>query len=92
MVFGLGQLGCIPATIARNNATQCVTEINQAVELFDTQVRSLVDDFNANLPGARFTFVNITAIQTANPLPPGIYIYIYMPTNIRVCSLYFMLK
>ncbi|XP_057538501.1 GDSL esterase/lipase At1g29670-like [Amaranthus tricolor] len=71
VVFGLGQLGCIPATIARNNATQCVTEINQAVELFDTQVRSLVDDFNANLPGARFTFVNITAIQTANPLPPG---------------------
>ncbi|CAO2842280.1 unnamed protein product [Amaranthus hypochondriacus] len=71
VVFGLGQLGCIPATIARNNATQCVTEINQAVQLFNTQVRSLVDDFNANLPGARFTFVNISAIQAARPLRQG---------------------
>ncbi|KNA13420.1 hypothetical protein SOVF_117130, partial [Spinacia oleracea] len=69
-VFGLGQIGCTPAEMTMNNSTQCVKKINQAVQLFNTKLVSLVDDFNANLPGTPFTFINLYAMQALNPLPP----------------------
>ncbi|CAO2823471.1 unnamed protein product [Amaranthus hypochondriacus] len=80
-IFGVGQLGCIPAEIAMNNATQCVQQINQAVELFNSKLISLVDYFNARLPGANFTFINFYAMQSLAPLPPGII------TNSTCCKL-----
>lgn len=70
-IFGLGLIGCAPAVIAMNNATQCVDEINQAAKLFNTKLVSLVDDFNAKLRGANYTVINISALQAASPPPPG---------------------
>ncbi|KAL5997697.1 hypothetical protein ACLOJK_008627 [Asimina triloba] len=63
-VVGVGQVGCSPAEIANfsPNSTQCVARINNAIQLFNTRLRSLVDNFNANLPGAKFIYVNAYAI------------------------------
>ncbi|KNA24007.1 hypothetical protein SOVF_019850 [Spinacia oleracea] len=70
-VFGLGLIGCTPAQIAMRNATQCIDEINQAANLFNEKLPSLIDDFN-RLPMAKFTLISLTAMQALNPLPPGI--------------------
>lgn len=52
------------------NATQCIDEINQAANLFNEKLPSLIDDFN-RLPMAKFTLISLTAMQALNPLPPG---------------------
>ncbi|XP_075500406.1 GDSL esterase/lipase At1g29670-like [Primulina tabacum] len=64
-VFGLGQLGCIPQLLASTqaNASGCVDYVNNYVQLFNDRLKPLVDDLNANLPGAKFTFINITSIS-----------------------------
>uniref|UniRef100_A0A803MDV6 Uncharacterized protein n=1 Tax=Chenopodium quinoa TaxID=63459 RepID=A0A803MDV6_CHEQI len=71
-IFGLGSIGCIPSQIIRNNATDCVDEINQAANMFNTKLESLVDELNAGLPGAKFTLISVSALQALNPLPEGI--------------------
>lgn len=54
-----------------NNATQCVEEINKAVQIFNTKLVSLVDYFNARLSGAKFTLIDLFAMQALAPLPQG---------------------
>lgn len=71
-IFGLGNLGCVPSQIMRNNATDCVDEINQAANLFNTKLGSLVDELNARLPGAQFTLISLSALQALSPLPEAI--------------------
>ncbi|XP_073017146.1 GDSL esterase/lipase At1g29670-like [Primulina eburnea] len=64
-VFGLGLLGCIPQVLATTpaNASGCVDYINNYVQLFNNRLKPLVDDLNTNLPGAKFTYINITSIS-----------------------------
>uniref|UniRef100_A0A803MDV3 Uncharacterized protein n=1 Tax=Chenopodium quinoa TaxID=63459 RepID=A0A803MDV3_CHEQI len=71
-IFGIGNLGCIPSQIIRNNATGCVDEINQAANMFNTKLKSLVDELNAMLPGAKFTLISLSNLQALSPLPAGI--------------------
>lgn len=63
-LIGVGQIGCSPNEIAQNsrNATGCVERINSANRLFNDRLVSLVDDFNNNLEGARFIYVNAYGI------------------------------
>ncbi|XP_021764202.1 GDSL esterase/lipase At4g18970-like [Chenopodium quinoa] len=70
-VFGLARIGCTPAEKARFNSTNCVDEINKAVELFNTKLVSVVDDFNSKLPEAKFTFINLFAMQSSTSFPFG---------------------
>ncbi|XP_074272397.1 GDSL esterase/lipase At4g18970-like [Silene latifolia] len=69
-IFGLGSIGCTPAEIQMNNATQCVDEINQAVIIFNQKLITLVDNLNAKLIGVNITYIDTLAIQTAAPVPP----------------------
>ncbi|RWR96244.1 GDSL esterase/lipase-like protein [Cinnamomum micranthum f. kanehirae] len=59
-VIGVGQVGCIPSELAAysSNGVTCVDGINNAVQIFNSKVVSLIDDFNKNLDGANFTFLN----------------------------------
>lgn len=59
-VIGVGQVGCSPSELAMSsaNGSACVTRINNAIVLFNNKIRSLVDDFNKNLSGAKFTYIN----------------------------------
>ncbi|KAK9051621.1 hypothetical protein SSX86_028248 [Deinandra increscens subsp. villosa] len=65
VVFGLGQVGCAPAEIARfgTNGKPCVEWINQAVKLFNDKLKSLVTELNSEYQDARFTFINLTSIS-----------------------------
>ncbi|KAJ8626732.1 hypothetical protein MRB53_020039 [Persea americana] len=59
-VIGVGQVGCSPSELAMfsANGSTCVARINNAIELFNNKIRSLVEDFNKNLSGAKFTYIN----------------------------------
>ncbi|XP_074269766.1 GDSL esterase/lipase At1g29660-like [Silene latifolia] len=67
-IFGLGLIGCIPAQMRMNNVTFCVKEINDAVDIMNQKLVKLVDSLNVKLVGAKFTFIDITAVQKASPL------------------------
>ncbi|KAK3007356.1 hypothetical protein RJ639_017831 [Escallonia herrerae] len=73
-VFGIGQLGCTPAGLARygTNGSACVQMINDAVQLFNNRLKPLVDYFNNNLSGAKFTYINITSITAWDTSAAGL--------------------
>ncbi|KAM7505883.1 hypothetical protein LguiB_004787 [Lonicera macranthoides] len=59
-ISGLGPIGCSPYEIAlRATNGACVYEINQAVELYNKNLISLVDELNNNLNDAKFIYLNI---------------------------------
>ncbi|KAJ0836801.1 putative triacylglycerol lipase [Helianthus annuus] len=73
-VFGLGQVGCTPAEIKRfgTNGKPCVEWINDAVQLFNDKLKSLVAELNTDYQDARFTLINLTSISAPQgdiPLP-----------------------
>ncbi|KAM0048696.1 putative triacylglycerol lipase [Helianthus debilis subsp. tardiflorus] len=73
-VFGLGQVGCTPAEIKRfgTNGKPCVEWINDAVQLFNDKLKSLVAKLNTDYQDARFTLINLTSISAPQgdvPLP-----------------------
>lgn len=80
-IYGLGPLGCMPNEISKSGATQCVEKKNEAVELFNTKLVSLVDDFNTRLPKAKFTFVNVYAIQNLTLYPGRSIISYYVESS-----------
>ncbi|KAA8519590.1 hypothetical protein F0562_013965 [Nyssa sinensis] len=63
-VIGVGQIGCSPNELAQNSpdGKTCVRRINDANQLFNDRLKSLVDDFNNNLPGAKFIYINAYGI------------------------------
>ncbi|XP_034675248.1 GDSL esterase/lipase At1g33811 [Vitis riparia] len=61
VVTSVGQIGCIPYQLARFNGSgsQCNESINNAINLFNTGLRKLVDRFNnGQLPGAKFVYLD----------------------------------
>ncbi|KAF8411102.1 hypothetical protein HHK36_003641 [Tetracentron sinense] len=59
-LIGVGQIGCSPNQLAQNSpdGASCVERINNANQLFNERLISLVDDLNNNLADARFIYVN----------------------------------
>ena len=61
IVSAVGQIGCIPYELARydGNGSRCNEEINNAIILFNTGLRKLVDRFNnGELQGAKFVYLD----------------------------------
>ncbi|GJN14946.1 hypothetical protein PR202_gb01825 [Eleusine coracana subsp. coracana] len=60
-LMGVGQVGCSPNELAQlsGNGVTCVDRINAAIRGFNQRLAALVDQFNAALPGAHFTYVNV---------------------------------
>ena len=63
-LLGIGPLGCTPGNVALHgtNGSLCVDFINDAVELFNSKLISLVDELNKDLHDAKFISVNIYGI------------------------------
>ncbi|TXG53698.1 hypothetical protein EZV62_018954 [Acer yangbiense] len=63
-LLGIGPLGCTPGNVALHgtNGSLCVNFINDAVELFNSKLISLVDELNKDLHDAKFIYVNIYGI------------------------------
>ncbi|KAH9781360.1 GDSL esterase/lipase [Citrus sinensis] len=59
VLAGLGRMGCIPSILAQNQMDRCSEEVNQLVMPFNANVKTMINNLNANLPGARFTFIDI---------------------------------
>ncbi|KAJ7982742.1 GDSL esterase/lipase [Quillaja saponaria] len=61
IVTAVGQIGCIPYQLARysGNNSRCNEKINNAIIVFNTGLRQLVDHFNCGqLPGAKFVYLD----------------------------------
>lgn len=65
---------CIPNVLARSSDGRCSEEVSQLVRDFNANVRVMIGNLNANLPGSRFTYVNIARMNgdiLANPRAYG---------------------
>ncbi|KAF7849638.1 hypothetical protein BT93_H0796 [Corymbia citriodora subsp. variegata] len=64
VLIGVGQIGCSPNELALNSddGTTCVEKINVACQIFNSKVKSLVDQLNTNLPDARFIYIDAYGI------------------------------
>ena len=72
---GLGAIGCIPivkSSMGTSNGSSCVDRVNQAVQLFNQKLVSLVDQLNSNFSNAKFIYVNSFGILSADPISGGI--------------------
>ncbi|XP_073043627.1 GDSL esterase/lipase At1g33811-like [Primulina eburnea] len=61
LVTAVGAIGCIPYQLARynGNGSRCNEEINNAISLFNSGLKRLVDRFNNGLlPGAKFVYLD----------------------------------
>lgn len=77
-LYSLLPIGCAPSEIARygTNGALCVEHINAQVVLFNSRLRSLVDELNNNFKDAKFIYVNLYDLALAaimNPAPFGKY-------------------
>ncbi|XP_038884331.1 GDSL esterase/lipase At1g71691-like [Benincasa hispida] len=59
VIAGLGLMGCIPSILAQSPSGSCSEEVNQLVRPFNVNVKSMINQLNANLPGARFSYIDI---------------------------------
>ncbi|ESW19957.1 hypothetical protein PHAVU_006G169000 [Phaseolus vulgaris] len=76
VLFGIAPIGCSPYALAQNSpdGITCVERINSPIQLFNTRLRSMVDELNTQLRNARFTYVNVYGIVQnirTNPSPLG---------------------
>ncbi|XP_062192933.1 GDSL esterase/lipase At1g71691-like [Phragmites australis] len=58
VVAGVGSMGCIPSVLAQSLMGRCSQEVNDLVLPFNANVRAMLDGLNADLPGARFTYLD----------------------------------
>ncbi|KAI4332355.1 hypothetical protein L6164_017272 [Bauhinia variegata] len=59
VVAGLGQMGCIPSILAQSARGSCSEEVNLLVQPYNQNVKTMLSNFNANLPGAKFIFIDV---------------------------------
>lgn len=61
VVTAVGQIGCIPYELARynGNGSRCNEKINNAIAIFNSGLRKMVDRFNnGQLRGAKFVYLD----------------------------------
>jgi len=60
VLIGVGQIGCSPSELAQSSpdGRTCVQKINSANQIFNSKLRSLVDQFNGNTPDSKFIYIN----------------------------------
>ncbi|KAL1824913.1 hypothetical protein DCAR_0313021 [Daucus carota subsp. sativus] len=59
IIGGLGLLGCIPSILSQSNSGHCSEEVNQLVLPFNTNLKTMVNNLNTNLPGSKFIYIDI---------------------------------
>ncbi|CAN1293875.1 GDSL esterase/lipase At1g71691, partial [Linum perenne] len=60
VIAGLGVMGCIPSILAQSPSGLCSEEVNKLVTPFNQNVKVMINNFNANLPGAKFIYIDIS--------------------------------
>ncbi|XP_041004384.1 GDSL esterase/lipase At1g71691-like [Juglans microcarpa x Juglans regia] len=59
VVAGLGLMGCIPSILAQSPTGTCSKEVNDLVQPFNANVKTIINNLSANLPGVRFSFIDV---------------------------------
>lgn len=89
-LFGAGSIGNLPfevATCGTKGGTLCVDKLNNAAQLFNARLKSLVTYLNTNLFNAKFTYIDTYGIGLSGVAssPPGninhflfIFIFLYI--------------
>ena len=96
--MGVGQIGCSPNELAQqsSNGETCVNRINSAIQIFNSKLIALVDEFNT-LDGAHFTYINAYGIfedilrnpsAHGNPFQWPIPLFITISKLIFIISIY----
>ncbi|XP_051123571.1 GDSL esterase/lipase At1g71691 [Andrographis paniculata] len=62
VVAGLGLMGCIPSILAQSNVGGCSDAVNQLVLPFNTNTKAMINNLSLNLPGARFSYIDVNAM------------------------------
>ncbi|KAG2710137.1 hypothetical protein I3760_04G011200 [Carya illinoinensis] len=58
VLAGLGLMGCIPSILAQSPNGTCSEEVNLLVQPFNANVKTMINNLSANLPGVRFTYID----------------------------------
>ncbi|CAM8885795.1 unnamed protein product [Rhodiola kirilowii] len=64
VLIGVGQVGCSPSVLAQRSpdGKTCVAEVNNANKIFNTKLKSLVDQYNSNFTDAKFIYIDAYGI------------------------------
>jgi len=91
VITGLGIMGCIPSILAQSPLGQCSDSVNELVQPFNNNVKTMIDNLNVRLPGSKFIYVDIASIFQdilARPAAYGTYLRTYL-CNIPFSFLFF---
>ncbi|KAK6246677.1 hypothetical protein SCA6_009767, partial [Theobroma cacao] len=77
VLAGLGRMGCIPSILAQSTVGSCSEEVNQLVLPFNANVKTMMNNLNANLPGARFIYIDVAHLFEDIVANSGTYGYVY---------------
>ncbi|GFY97561.1 SGNH hydrolase-type esterase superfamily protein [Actinidia rufa] len=85
MVFhGLGPLGCIPSQRVKSRRGQCLTQVNQWVQKFNSRVQNLIASLNGHLPSSQMSFAD--TYQAVLDLITNPNTYGFMVSNTSCCK------
>lgn len=64
MVANVGPIGCVPyeRDINRHTDDSCVQFPNQIAQLYNSQLRILVEELSSNLKGSQFVYADVYRI------------------------------
>ncbi|KAL8472292.1 hypothetical protein ACS0TY_028866 [Phlomoides rotata] len=85
MVFhGLGPLGCIPSQRTKSSRGQCLGQVNEWVQQFNSKVDKLIINLNSHLPSAHLTFAD--TYQSVSDLINNPSAYGFKVSNTSCCK------
>lgn len=86
VLFGIGQIGCSPNELAQRSTDgrTCVSDINDANQIFNNKLKSVVDQFNNQLPDARVIYINAYGIFQDIIANPATYGNLFFPTKKQI--------
>ncbi|KAH6775140.1 GDSL-like Lipase/Acylhydrolase superfamily protein [Perilla frutescens var. hirtella] len=60
VIAGLGLMGCIPSILAQGRINGgCSDDVNNLIVPFNTNTKAMINDLSTNLPGVRFSYIDI---------------------------------
>lgn len=59
VIAGLGLMGCIPSILAQSNNGACSNDVNNLIVPFNTNTKAMINNLSANLPGSRFSYIDV---------------------------------
>ncbi|KAF8404301.1 hypothetical protein HHK36_009184 [Tetracentron sinense] len=59
VLSSVGLLGCIPSILAQSVNSRCSDAVNQLILPFNNKMKTMINNLNGNLPGAKFIYIDV---------------------------------